>query len=315
MNLSFDNIAPWIAFAVTAAATPLLAHIALRSSWIDRRDGELAERKPRTRPVALVGGAALLFGLIAFSLAAPPGGGHRLPWMALGGAFLLGLGDDLKRGGFPPLAKFMGQIGVGVLLALEPGLEWQERILRGVLCVVAQNAVNTFDNADGASTSLGLLACAPHPGARAALLAFLPFNLLLGRGSGPRRVPLAYLGDSGSHLLGVLFAWLPGAEIALLLPLLDLGRLVVVRWRAGQAPWLGDRRHLAHRLEAAGLSPVGVALALVVIAAPPFLTPGLLGASLTPDSALALGVLASLALFSAAVVWTPTPKSAGAASG
>jgi len=313
--ISLDDLAPWLAFAATAAATPLLAHVALRWTWIDRRDGDLAERKPRTRPVALVGGAALLLGLLAFQLASSAGSAPHLPWMALVGAFLLGLVDDLKRGGLPALGKFAGQVGVGVLLALEPGLEWHERILRGVLCVVAQNAVNTFDNADGAATSLGLLACAPHAGARAVLLGFLPFNLLLGHGKGPKRVPLAYLGDSGSHLLGVLFAWLPGAEIALLLPLLDLARLVVVRWRAGQAPWLGDRRHLAHRLEAAGLSPVAVALALVVIAAPPFLAPELLAQALTPGSALALGVLASLALFSAAVRWTPNPKSVGATSG
>jgi len=75
----------------------------------------------------------------------------------------------------------------------------------------------------------------------------------------------------------------PAAWPALLLPALDLGRLVLVRVRLGLAPWQGDRRHLAHRLQARGLAPATVALALLAISLPAILW-GWLG---TPLVALA----------------------------
>jgi UDP-N-acetylmuramyl pentapeptide phosphotransferase/UDP-N-acetylglucosamine-1-phosphate transferase len=125
-------------------------------------------------------------------------------------------------------------------------------------------------------------------------------------------VPIAYLGNSGSHLLGALLVLDPIGRFALLLPALDLVRLSLVRLAAGSRPWVGDRRHLAHRLQRAGLSRVLVALILIAIAAP-----GVLGAaasrtvseettaSVLVGPALWIGLLVSFLLFVAVVRFTP----------
>ena len=161
--------------------------------------------------------------------------------VASSAAFALGLVDDLRRGGLAPGAKLAGQLAVGLTLALEPSIDPRERWLWALGAVVAQNALNTWDHADGNAVSLGLLALWPHAGARGALAGFLPFNLLTRRGEPPgARVPLAYLGDSGSHLLGVLVVWFPAARAALLLPLADLVRVAWLRARAGEPPWRGS---------------------------------------------------------------------------
>jgi len=129
--------------------------------------------------------------------------------------------------------------------------------------VVAMNAANTFDCADGACTALGVMALAGRGIAAPALLGFLPWNLFARRG--PERVPVAYLGDSGSHLVGMLIAARPDAWILLALPLLDLTRLSFLRLRAGRRPWHGDRLHLAHRLQQRGLGDVAVVSVLAMI--------------------------------------------------
>ena len=69
-------------------------------------------------------------------------------------------------------------------------------------------------------------------------------------------------------LLGALVLLVPAAWPALALPLFDLLRLSALRLARGSRPWIGDRRHLAHRLEAAGLSRawvLGSLLAVIVV--------------------------------------------------
>jgi len=298
-----DVGSPFVALAVAAAATPILARHALTSGWIDRREGA-EERKPRRSPVPLVGGAALALALAAWDLS----GGSGLPWPALLGALALGGVDDLVPGGLAPRHKLWGQAVVALLLALFPGAAgvagFFDHAALFILAIVAMNAVNTFDNADGAATTLCLAALWPHGGARAALLGFLPFNLFVRRrGTGGERPPVAMLGDSGSHLLGVMVAATPGAEPLLLVPLLDLGRLALVRERLGRRPWEGDRRHLAHRFEALGLGPVAVAGCLLGLLLPTWLAARIgAGSFMVP-----LGALVTLALFLVALQVTPDP--------
>lgn len=289
--------------AIAVVTTHLLARQALERGWVDRREGA-EERKPRRSPVPLVGGAALLVALLVWDLA----GGRGLPWPALLTAFGVGLVDDLVPGGLPPRAKLMGQCAAALVLALFPfgaGVDGVlDRLALMVVAVVAMNAVNTFDNADGAAATLGLAALWPVPGPRGALLGFLPFNLLLRRrGAGAERPPWAMLGDSGSHLVGLLIAATPGAEPFLLLPLLDLGRLAIVRERHGRRPWEGDRRHLAHRLEALGLGPLLVVACLAGILLPTWLAALIgAGAELVP-----LGMFGTTALYFLALYFTPDP--------
>ena len=91
----------------------------------------------------------------------------------------------------------------------------------------------------------------------------------------------------------------PAGWAALVLPALDLARVALLRARAGEPPWRGDRRHLAHRAQRAGWGRTRVALALALVAAP-----AALGAALDrggPGPAALGGSLATAALFALAV--------------
>lgn len=287
-----------LALCATGGATLSLGVIALRSGWVDRLDPQVTDRKPRKEAVPLVGGTALLAGLACWELAS---GERALPWGTLLLAWAVGALDDVVRGGLRPAHKLLGQCLVGIALAAWWPAEGPGGRLTIVLAaIVAQNAVNTFDNADGAAASLALLGLAPYAGVRAVLLGFLPFNLLRRPGSA---VPFAYLGDAGSHLLGVLLVCHAGAPLVMILPLLDLARLVRLRLARGQRPWVGDRSHLAHRLAAQGLSAPGVVLVLLAIACPPLVARAWSGSSLW----VALGAIATTLLFGACVRWTALP--------
>ena len=269
-----------ISAAFTFSASRALLFLAKRVGWVDEPSVEDSGRKLQAAPVPVVGGAAILVGLMALEI----GGldslrpvlpvGHELDgsriWLALVAAFLLGLVDDLMRGGLAPGVKVAGQVGVGLVVAhsvfaLEP--------IATLACVLvvplALNIWNTFDNADGAATGVGALALL-SVGSPAAgpVLGFLGCNLR------PRGSAAAYLGDSGSHLLGCLVLLHPGAWPLMLLPALDLFRVSCLRISEGRAPWRGDRLHLAHRMQRRGLGPVRVAASLYLVAALPLLWPG-----------------------------------------
>jgi len=289
----------------SATATVALSSFALRARIADD-PASAPHRKLQAAPVPAVGGAAVLVGLVALEacLSSPIAGPQGEPgvWIALLLAFGVGLVDDKSRGGLPAGALLAGQSIVAAALvwggwrlcAGPPGLVLVASFLA---VLVALNAVNTFDNADGAASALAILGLGC--GARllaAPVVGFLPWNLLCGR----RSAPIAYLGNSGSHVLGVLLVLDPIGRAALLLPILDLLRLAFVRVRVGSRPWLGDRRHLAHRLQTAGLSALPVALALIAIAAP-----AVLGRASGTASGFAVGSLATGLLFVAAVRFTP----------
>jgi UDP-N-acetylmuramyl pentapeptide phosphotransferase/UDP-N-acetylglucosamine-1-phosphate transferase len=132
-----------------------------------------------------------------------------------------------------------------------------------------------------------LAALFTDPVLAAALAPFLWLNLRRRRDG----EVAAYLGDSGSHLLGLWVLVTPGAWPVLILPLADLARLAAVRLRAGVPPWRGDRRHLAHRLLRRGIPRPWVPVLLTAVALPPLLL-GVRGVLLTFAGfalALALG--------------------------
>ena len=288
-----------LAFAVAAlasfAATWIARRLAARTGFTDD-PAAAPDRKRQERPVPAVGGIAILAGLAVTRALPVPA------WIGVGLAFLVGAIDDLRKGGLSPAALLFGQLVVASALVASG---W--RICGGtpilaagasaLAVVVAINAWNTFDNADGAATLLGMVGL----GARSPLLAaplagFLPWNLVESGGTRPA----AYLGNSGSFAVGVLLVLDPVGRYALLLPLLDLARLAFVRVFAGSRPWIGDRRHLAHRLQARGLAPLPVALVLTALAAP-----AVIGARLGGESAL-FASFATAALFVVAVLFTPS---------
>ena len=269
-----------ISAAFTFSASRALLFLAKRVGWVDEPSVEDSERKLQAAPVPVVGGAAILVGLVVLevsglgSLRSVFPVGHELDgsriWLALVAAFLLGLVDDLMRGGLAPGVKVAGQIGVGLVVAYSVFALEPIATLACVLVVpLALNVWNTFDNADGAATGVGALALL-SVGSPAAgpVLGFLGCNLR------PRGSAAAYLGDSGSHLLGCLVLLHPGAWSLMLLPALDLFRVSCLRISEGRAPWRGDRLHLAHRMQRRGLGPVRVAASLYLVAALPLLWPG-----------------------------------------
>lgn len=325
-----------IAALTCALAAWCFGRMAPWAGWVDGGD---RGHKLGVAPVSLAGGAAIVCGLLAGwacinalgrdSASFVPGrellalfaswlgpGATLLPWGAVLVAFAVGLIDDLAPNGLHAGPKLAGQALAGVALGLP--LFWSSPSTSHALAatallvlgaVIVQNALNTFDTADGIASGLALAALAvPAPLFAAPIAAFLPFNFA--RGSA--RTPKSILGDSGSHALGILILLTPAAWPALALPLFDLARLVVVRAKAARKPWVGDRRHLAHRLELRGLGPHAVA-ALLVAAASPSIVLGFCGVRGWLPGGVALGLLLTAAAFTALLRWAPAPSESAVA--
>ncbi len=262
----------WVAWAGACALTGLLVLLAPHLHLLDRPESA-PERKLQRGPVPRIGGIVLALGLYALWIA-----GEWSPTvpLALGVAFAVGLADDLAPRGLPRALKFALEAAVCALYSWQaPG----SGALAFGLAALALAAANTFDNADGALGVCSAAALVPvAPGASAILVGFLPWNLALRRDASR---PLAYLGDSGSHLLALLLLADPRSAPILALPLLDLVRLAWVRWRAG--------------LQARGLPPAAVAMVLLLIAWPACLLP------------LAWGAGATALLFALALALAPDP--------
>jgi UDP-GlcNAc:undecaprenyl-phosphate GlcNAc-1-phosphate transferase len=313
-----------VAFVAALLAAACLVRLAPRVGLLDAPDGV---RKLQARAVPLVGGSAILFGLTAAALCASVLGVGALPGLERGPgsgfgaglvgllpagpplgawlaacllAFLVGLADDVLE--LTPVQKLLGQLAAAGALAAPLALagELQAALLLCVAAVAAQNVANTFDNADGAVLVVAVPALAlSAPPLAAALAACAPGNL----GPARARTPRLYLGDSGTHLIGLLLLSTPAAWGALVLPTLDLALVVAARLRARQRPWVGDRRHLAHRLQARGLGRLGVAAALFSIGAPAV---ALCAAGPHTPGTLGLGIGATALLFALALVASRT---------
>lgn len=288
--------------AGSLVATPAMAWTARRLGVFDLPGGY----KAHAGATPMLGGVAVALGTLAgvsafgsWDARATAG----LSALGLGSLIILvaGLVDDTR--GLSARHKFAWQLAAaaagGLCLALlgvrlDLFLHWPPApiVLLTVLWVVGiTNAVNFLDNMNGlcaglgavAAVALGIVNARTGEGtvalAAAALagasLGFLPYNW-------PRAH--IFLGDAGSMLIGFLLAALSvmgvytrGAEVPVLavftpllvlaVPVFDGVLVVALRLRAGHPPWIGDRRHISHRLVRRGLRPAAAVAVLWAIGA------------------------------------------------
>jgi len=222
----------------------------------------------------------------------------QLGAIILGAVGMVGLGLIDDKYELRPATKFTGQLLIAALVAVVgvrvtlfvPSLVFSYFITI-VWILAVTNAVNFMDNMNGLCAGLGVIGawcfglCAATAGQYlvalmallvcGALLGFLPYNF-------PKAV--AFLGDSGSHLVGYLLAILAVLPhfytprhpsrlavltplLVLAVPLLDLVWVVLLRWRGGRPFYVGDTNHLSHQLVRRGLGPKAAVLILWLIMA------------------------------------------------
>ncbi len=268
-----------IALVVARLAAGALAKRAAKLALVDRP----GERKPQPAPVPLVGGIAVLGGAAAGIVVAASLSGelrHFLDPLRLLPpflCFLVGLADD--RGGKRLSAPVKGGATL-VFLVLSRPEPWRSpsTFVWLALAWLALHAMNTVDHANGLSGLVALAAAAAACAAAIAIDAAWPSGLAAALGGAaagflflnfPRgRV---YLGDSGTLLLGGCLATAllerrrPELLLLAAVPLADLLSVAVLRVRAGAKPWIGDRRHVTHRLIERGVPAAAAVLGLALV--------------------------------------------------
>jgi len=302
------------AFLTTLLMIPLWRVWCIRVNLVD----DPGHRKIHSTPMPLAGGLAVLSGLLLPLLAAVlvlsfhgshiasedllSYGFNKRAWqvaaIAIGGLamVLLGLLDDKHE--LRPLMKFSGQFLIALLVAAAgvritlfvPNVAFHYAItILWLLTVI--NAFNFIDNMNGLCAGLGAIGAglfaaiaAMHGQYLVGLIAFLTCGALLG--FLPHNFPnaRAFLGDSGSHLVGYLLAVLAilphfyhedqPRRLAVLTPLLvlavpltDLAWVVILRTRLGKPFYIGDTNHLSHRLVRSGLNRTVAVMLIWLLAA------------------------------------------------
>ena len=269
--------------------------------WSERRGlmDRPGHRKIHDTPISLAGGLAVLTGILIpivvglvlltldflpADMAVPFSHGflHRgwqLAAVLLGGIGMVFLGAVDDRHDLHPGIKLVGQLvialavassGIRVTLFVED--PWFTYLATVLWVVTVTNAFNWMDNMNGLCPGLGIIGAwqfalmAALQGqylvvvlcllVAGALLGFLPYNFPRAR---------AFLGDSGSHLVGYFMAVLAilphyyssrhPNEWAVLEPLLilvvplgDLVWVIGLRLSLGKPIYIGDKNHLSHRL-------------------------------------------------------------------
>jgi UDP-GlcNAc:undecaprenyl-phosphate/decaprenyl-phosphate GlcNAc-1-phosphate transferase len=273
-----------VALAITTACTPLLLRLAPRLGLTDLP----GHRKVHSVAVPRVGGIAMAAGILIPTVLIPHLSTTVLGFVAgLLVLLVFGVWDD--RVDLDYRVKFAGQfLAVGLCMAVGgvriasltfDGPVELPRALSAVLTflflVGVTNAVNLADGLDGLAGGLAFL-CACAIGVlgattgngtvttlalieAGAILGFLRFN------THPARI---FMGDGGSQMLGFSIGVLAilvtqgdssalSATLPLLLlglPILDTVTVMVRRTLAGESPFVGDRKHLHHRLLTLGFA-------------------------------------------------------------
>ncbi len=299
------------ALALTMATTPVVRRAALRWGWIAK---PVQDRWGR-RVIARLGGVSIFAGVTLSALVwIPPHSQILSLLLGIVLVFALGLADDMRR--MPPYTKLVGQLLIGCLVVLS-GIRidlisspWLAVPLSVLWFVLVMNAFNLLDNMDGLAAGIGAIGsgfCAVHAvlagnwsvATAAAILAgsclgFLRYNFP------PAKI---FMGDSGSHLLGLVLAalalmgsWRHSTQLlsvllvpalVLAVPIFDTCFVTIQRLAHGQHPFVGGTDHVSHRLAILGLSTRQTVLVLYSVSTALGLL-SLASVDVKPLSALAL---------------------------
>jgi UDP-GlcNAc:undecaprenyl-phosphate/decaprenyl-phosphate GlcNAc-1-phosphate transferase len=197
-------------------------------------------------------------------------------WAIIAGstlAFVVGFADDVSRGRFPVWAKLGGQL-LGAIVLIAAGVttsflpfQWMNVAVTLLWMVGMTNAFNLLDNMDGLSAGVAFVA------ALVLLInawsldeIFISLILVAFMGS-----LLGFLVDCGSLFIGYLMGSLTLLEryvthasgllfpilmpvLVLAVPLVDTATVMYIRLRERRPIYIGDNRHLSHRLVSLGFS-------------------------------------------------------------
>lgn len=278
------------AAATTLIATPLAIELARATGFYDRPRGY----RTHTAPTPFLGGAAVLAGILAATVALSGAGRLAVVLGCATALSLIGTIDD--RFGVPPGWRVLLAAGAAVAL-FAAHLGWRtswgpgaDLTLTVVWTVGLVNAFNLIDNLDGACSTIAAMSAAGVGTLAArhglAMLAGLAFALagacaafLVSNLARPAKI---FLGDGGSMPIGFLVAALAMATTrhlpvhnsnlfvgALLagVPILDTTLVIVSRTRRKVSLLTGGRDHLTHRMLPAFGSPRAVAASFAVVQA------------------------------------------------
>ena len=274
---------------IAATSTPLFRNLAMKRKILDTPN---SERKIQRTAVPYLGGfgialAVVATTLIAITISDASTENYLLalsvlaPAMALG---LIGFIDDKKH--LTPLSRFIAQTFAGIFTALvliltntvgNPTSYLVLDVLLTIVWVVGIcNAINFFDNMDGAAGGISALAGFGFAviGLQNDQYFVAAFGLVLSGACigylfwnwNPAKI---YMGDAGALFIGIILAALAvrvdpvsvnGATAffvpicVLALPILDTTTVVIDRLRRGVSPFEGGLDHLSHRLRRKGMS-------------------------------------------------------------
>ena len=278
-----------VSLLIAAISTPFFRNLALKQKILDTPN---SERKIQRTAVPYLGGFGIAlavvlttFAGITFSEATSEN--YFLALSVLAPAIVLGLIgfiDDKKH--LTPLSRFIAQTFAGVFTALVLILTntvgnptnsiFLDALLTIIWVVGICNAINFFDNMDGAAGGISALSGFGFAiiGLQNGQYFVAAFGLVLSGACvgylfwnwNPAKI---YMGDAGALFIGIILAALAvrvdpvsvsgiGAFFVpicvLALPILDTTTVVIDRLRRKVSPFEGGLDHLSHRLRRKGLS-------------------------------------------------------------
>ena len=302
------DIAPVMAFLLSMVTLtlvhPLLVRFALDKDIVDKPNARRLNRVP----IPVLGGVGIFVSsLVACSVYGILTGVFPsiATFISLLVILCMGVLDDIRD--LKPKTKFITQIAVVLFLVLYEGLQIDN--LHGVFgiyeipayvslpltvlsCVGLVNAMNLIDGIDGLSSGFCILAgvicylfamvqgnvvnACMAVSVIGALVPFFYFNVF-------GKKQKMFIGDSGSHFLGMLFAvmimntihsYTPGDTtinngimaftLAVMAhPVMDTLRVMTMRMLKGVSPFKADKSHLHHVIVALGLSHLRTTLLIV----------------------------------------------------